>query len=77
MAVTRNVREKGASKVQHVGCETGRVDTADQLQVVWEAKPEDKGGQRYLMPQRSEALCMQWYVPDRTSDMRSEWLAVS
>ena len=31
VVVTREVREKGASKVQHAGCETGRVDTADQV----------------------------------------------
>ena len=41
----KQVRDKGAPKVQHVGCETGWVDTTDQLQAVEKAKPEDKGGQ--------------------------------
>ena len=45
VAVTREVREKGAPKVQHVGCETGWVDTTHQLQAVQEAKPENKDGQ--------------------------------
>ena len=38
MVVTGEVCDKGASKVPHGGCETGRVDTADQLQVLLEAK---------------------------------------
>ena len=45
MAVTREARDKGAPKVQHGGCETGRVETTDQLQAVRETKSEDKGGQ--------------------------------
>ena len=45
VAVIGEECDKGAPKVQHVGCETGWVDTADQLQVLWEAKPKDKGGQ--------------------------------
>ena len=42
VAVTREVREKGAPKVQHVGCETGWVDIADQLQVVREQSSKTK-----------------------------------
>ena len=42
MAVTRKVRDKGASTVQHVGSETGWIDTPGKLQVIRKAKPEDK-----------------------------------
>ena len=34
VAVTEEVRDKGAPEVQHGGCETGRVDTASKLQIV-------------------------------------------
>ena len=34
VAVTGKVCDKGASTVQHVGSETGRIDTPDKLQVV-------------------------------------------
>ena len=33
---------KGASTVQHVGSETGRIDTPGKLQVIRKAEPEDE-----------------------------------
>ena len=43
VAVTREVRDKGASPVQHVGSKTGRVDPPGKLQVVQQAKSQEKG----------------------------------
>ena len=34
VAVTGKIRDKGASTVQHVGSETGRIDTPGKLQVI-------------------------------------------
>ena len=42
-AVTGEVRDKGTSKVQHVGCQAGRVDTSSKLQAIRKTEPKDKG----------------------------------
>ena len=43
VVVTREVFDKGASMVQHVGGKTGMIHTSSKLQAIEKAKPEDKG----------------------------------
>ena len=61
VAVTGEVRDKGAPKVQHGVYETGRVNTTDHLQVVREAKSEDKGGKSF---NDEDTLCLSGWKHD-------------
>ena len=41
MAVTREIHDKGAPKIQHGQRETGQLDASNK-QAIWKTKPEDK-----------------------------------
>ena len=45
VVVIGEVRDKGASTVQHVGGKTDRINTSGKLQAIRKIKPEDKGGE--------------------------------